>query len=471
MECEDQIKAVINDIRKRKKKLAEKSSILREMVSQHGLSESIAETTLEGMVKSGSLFTKESYYIQDDLKKNGPNNKCVKSNGGSVVNNDGNNRDFVVQFEGDDASPPPCCNILEDKIENRAFNPLGQMAMAITELNKLLNQERDKREKLFQENLELKIEIESSRAVDHVAISKAIVSEVIKDNERIDKVETVDCLGNNGCSDLCSQQKDKQHEKERGEKQQENQPAKKKKKRKAKSKQGKMTRNDADTAQSAQETCHPSTPNGEEPSRSSATEHNINNRSDNRKINTEKHGNELNISHNKGATMQTGRNDCWKKNTVLIVGDSMLNNIDERTLSKRYTTKVRCFRGSTVSDLHDYIKPLLRKKPDKIILVIGTNDIQNEAVADVLKGIKSLMDMILNELPNCHVAVSEIIRRAGKSVATINGKINECNSGLKSMNVDILRQQNILPDHINHGGLHLNRSGDRQLAMNIIGKI
>ena len=139
----------------------------------------------------------------------------------------------------------------------------------------------------------------------------------------------------------------------------------------------------------------------------------------------------------------------------------MLNNINERTLSKRYTTKVGCFRGSTVSDLRDYIKPLLRKKPDKIRLVIGTNDIQNEAEADVLKGIKSLMDMILNELPDCNVAVSEIIKRVGKSVATINRKINQFNSGLKSMNVDILRQQNILPDHINQGGLHLNRNGDR----------
>ena len=132
---------------------------------------------------------------------------------------------------------------------------------------------------------------------------------------------------------------------------------------------------------------------------------------------------------------------------------------------------MRCFRGSTVSDLHDYTKPLLRKKPDKIILVIGTNDIQYKAVADVLKGIKSLMNMIIKELPNCHVAVSEIIKRAGKFAATINGKINEFNSGLKSMNVDILRQQNILLDHINQGGLHLNRSGDCRLARNIIGKI
>ena len=134
---------------------------------------------------------------------------------------------------------------------------------------------------------------------------------------------------------------------------------------------------------------------------------------------------------------------------MLIVGDSMLKNIDEWTLSRRYTRKVRCFRGSTVDDLHDYIKPLLRKRPDKIILVIETNDIEKKSVPDVLKGIKSLLDMILEKLPDCHKVVSEIIKRAGKCKASTNGKINEFNSELKKMNIDILRQQNILPEHIN----------------------
>ena len=114
-----------------------------------------------------------------------------------------------VHFDGDDtstshveASPlPPGCNDMEKEIEDRTLNSFGLMAMAITELNKLLNVEREKREKLFQENLDLKFEIESLRAVDHVAISKAIVSETIKDNSGIEKVETVDCLGNKGCPD------------------------------------------------------------------------------------------------------------------------------------------------------------------------------------------------------------------------------------------------------------------------------
>ena len=140
------------------------------------------------------------------------------STGAPVENNNGTNRDLGYQFEGDDASPRPFGNILESEIENRTFNSFGQMAIAITELNKFLNEERDKREKLFQENLELKFEIESLRSVDHVAISKAIVSEGSKTMGAPIVAKTVDCLGNNRCPDPCSRQMDKQHEKQHGEK-------------------------------------------------------------------------------------------------------------------------------------------------------------------------------------------------------------------------------------------------------------
>ena len=159
----------------------------------------------------------------------------------------------------------------------------------------------------------------------------------------------------------------------------------------------------------------------------------------------------------------------WKKDTVLIVGDSMIFNIDENTLSRRYHTKVRSFPGSTVLDLHDYIKPLLRKQPDKIILVMGTNDIAHESVCDVLKRIKSLIKFIHEEVPQCHVVVSEIIRRGKNS--NLNSKLNKFNQDLKSMNLDNLRQQNIIYEHIGRRGLHLNSYGDTQLAKNLVSKI
>ena len=43
--------------------------------------------------------------------------------------------------------------------------------IAITELNRFLSEEMENRGKLFQENLNLKFEIGSMRAVGHIAIS------------------------------------------------------------------------------------------------------------------------------------------------------------------------------------------------------------------------------------------------------------------------------------------------------------
>ena len=152
----------------------------------------------------------------------------------------------------------------------------------------------------------------------------------------------------------------------------------------------------------------------------------------------------------------------------------MINNVDERQLGKRYQTKVRSFSGATTTDLEDYLKPLLRKKPDKIILVVGTNDIQHPPVADILKNIKRLMEQITESLPDCHIVISEIIKRKmknGDENQAIAKKIAEFNKSLKSMNVDILQQQNILVEHLGMRGLHLNVQGNFQLTKNLNEKI
>ena len=168
--------------------------------------------------------------------------------------------------------------------------------------------------------------------------------------------------------------------------------------------------------------------------------------------------------------------DIWTKNTVLVIGDSMISNINEKTLSRKYHMKVRSFPGANTRDLQDYVKPLIRKRPDKIIIVIGTNDIERKTVNEILRNIKLVMDMILERLPDCHIVISEIIRRADTRLSDgdlqkLNGKISKFNQDLKKMNVDILRQQNIIKEHLGRYGLHLNFSGNKQLALNIIEKL
>ena len=51
----------------------------------------------------------------------------------------------------------------------------------------------------------------------------------------------------------------------------------------------------------------------------------------------------------------------WDRNTTLLVGDSMLSGIEERRISKRdRKVKFKNFRGATIDDMYDYIKPLLK---------------------------------------------------------------------------------------------------------------
>ena len=147
----------------------------------------------------------------------------------------------------------------------------------------------------------------------------------------------------------------------------------------------------------------------------------------------------------------------------------MLTNINERTLSKNFNTKVRSFPGTRVSDLFDYLKPLLRKKPGKIILVIGANDVEYKSAQTIISEIKALTQFIHESIPHCHVVISEIFKRTDKK--NLNYNINEYNKMLKTMNCDTLRQQYINFDHLGKRGFHLNFFGSKQLAKNIIEKI
>ena len=64
----------------------------------------------------------------------------------------------------------------------------------------------------------------------------------------------------------------------------------------------------------------------------------------------------------------------WKKGTTLIVSDSMLAGIEEKRIPGNWSVKVRIFPGATTHDMYDYLKPLLKKNPDNILLHVGTNN-------------------------------------------------------------------------------------------------
>ena len=162
----------------------------------------------------------------------------------------------------------------------------------------------------------------------------------------------------------------------------------------------------------------------------------------------------------------------WKKGTILVMGDSMLNGVDERSLSNNGLVKVRSFSGSTISDLQNYyMKPLLRKKPTKIILHIGTNDVtEKETTADkILDALLDLKKDIESELPECEVVISIPIMRTDKEAA--GQMVESLNRKLKSLDLNIIDNNNITAKDLGRRGLHLNNRGISKFAGNILDKL
>ena len=67
-----------------------------------------------------------------------------------------------------------------------------------------------------------------------------------------------------------------------------------------------------------------------------------------------------------------------RRKNVFVVGDSMLNNISERGISKQHSVKVRNFPGATTEGINEEIDDILQSKLDLVIINAGTNDLEKK---------------------------------------------------------------------------------------------
>ena len=169
-------------------------------------------------------------------------------------------------------------------------------------------------------------------------------------------------------------------------------------------------------------------------------------------------------SSQKGQSQQQG---LWRPGTILIVGDSMLNGVEERKMPSN--VKVRNFPGSTVKDMHDYVKPLLRKKPSHVTLHVGTNDAVNSDSNSIVNQLINLKEYIENELPNSMVTLSLPMMRVDNTKA--NKVLVAVNNAIRKMSIDIMNNDNIKREHLGRLGLHLNFYGNTKFSANLLSKI
>ena len=154
---------------------------------------------------------------------------------------------------------------------------------------------------------------------------------------------------------------------------------------------------------------------------------------------------------------------------IIVCGDSIINGIDGSGLSsKQCQTSVRSFPGATSTDLIDYVKPLVNKRPDSLIIHIGTNDLTNTG-NNTIENIKKLIHEARSINPNMEFALSEICTRDDKR--SIQSKVQHLNSEIQKLckdeNFSLIKHDNIDRSCLSKKKLHLNRKGLSNLAKNL----
>ena len=151
------------------------------------------------------------------------------------------------------------------------------------------------------------------------------------------------------------------------------------------------------------------------------------------------------------------------------MGDPIITGIDEKRLSKNRLVKVHDFRGANLADINHHIIPILRKKPDVIILHVVTNDFVSRTSRETLDDWLQLKSVITKTLPKYQEISSQPTLPVDNGKAALT--LHHLNEHFSELYLDAVGNSNIKVKHIDQKGLHLHPKENVRLALNFIRKI
>ncbi len=134
---------------------------------------------------------------------------------------------------------------------------------------------------------------------------------------------------------------------------------------------------------------------------------------------------------------------------IAVLGDSMLKHINARRIQQGMENKVviKTFPGAGVEEMNHYVKLTLLTTPNlnKLILHVGTNDLQRKTPDELLTHVQVLAQKTNRENRDIELVLSEIITR--KDDERLANKVNEYNKGLAQLcieqNWSLIKHNNI----------------------------
>ena len=181
-----------------------------------------------------------------------------------------------------------------------------------------------------------------------------------------------------------------------------------------------------------------------------------------------------NENENKNAEREGESKDRNNKNDqsrqVTIIGDSMLHGISDRGLMNRQRkVYVKVNPGANTQDIVDHLKPVVRRRPDTIIIHTGTNDITSGT--DTQQFLDQAVNLVETESPQTEVVISLPILRKDRE-GQYTKKVRELKAKMKKYctqkNIKTIENENITEEGLGMKGLHLNKRGVAKLAHNFL---
>ena len=191
---------------------------------------------------------------------------------------------------------------------------------------------------------------------------------------------------------------------------------------------------------------------------------------DDNKMKVEVKENEVRTKNNEKGKKDIDRkldDDKRDKPLVIVAGDSMLRDINGWMMSRSNKVKVHSFSGANTSDMTHFLQPLMKKKPDHVLIHIGTNDLCDTLLSpdDIARNVVNLVKSVTSEGIKC--SVSSLIQR-NDELWEKGQKVNVALKRILPDQCSFIDNSNINTSHLNRSGLHLNKRGSAALALNFI---
>ena len=154
---------------------------------------------------------------------------------------------------------------------------------------------------------------------------------------------------------------------------------------------------------------------------------------------------------------------------VINLGDSLLNGINEKSLSKKHNVKyVNKPRATSERLLLEDLDNLIKHQPESVVIHADTNDLTNGI--NMLNNVKKIVKELMTKLPKVKIPFSGLITRNDKKILDKN--VTETNKRLnnycRQKDIGYIDNSNITEDSLEIKILHLNRIGNSFFAKNLL---